>query len=72
MVYLKAGDLAKAGAAFDKAQVDALATDMQPLYGRGLVKLKKGQLAAGKTDLDTAAAGDPKITAFYARYGLTR
>ena len=59
MVYLKAGDLAKAAAGFDKAQVDAAATDLQPLYGRGLVKLRKGQLAEAKIDLDKAAAGDP-------------
>jgi Tfp pilus assembly protein PilF len=72
MVAMKAGDLVKASQRFEKAQVDALATDMQPLFGRGLVKLKMGLAAAAKLDLDKAAAGDPKIADFFARYGLIR
>jgi Tfp pilus assembly protein PilF len=72
MIYLKAGDLRKAASGFDKAQVDAAATDMQPLFGRGLVRLKLGQLAAARIDLDKAMAGDPKIVDYFARFGLTR
>jgi tetratricopeptide (TPR) repeat protein len=72
MVYLKAGDLTKAAAGFDMAQIKAPANDGQPLYGRGLVKVKRGELAAAAIDLDKAAAIDPTIADYYARFGLTR
>jgi hypothetical protein len=39
------------------------------LYGRGLVKLKKGDEPGGKADLEAARAINPKIEEMYEGYG---
>ena len=61
MVSLKAGDLVKALARFEKAQTTATATDAQPGYGRALVILRQSGEAAAKPEFDKALAIDAKI-----------
>ncbi len=72
MVYLKAGDATRALSAFEKALPTAGATDGQPLYGRGLAKVKLGRAVAAKADLDKAITIDANIAAYFARFGLVR
>ena len=40
------------------------------LYGRGLAKLRKGDTAGAKTDLEAARAILPQIDQLFARFGL--
>jgi len=40
------------------------------LYGRGLAKLRKGDLAGGDADIATAKTAEPNIEAEFARYGV--
>jgi len=71
MVYLKASDWARAVKAFDKALAGS-PSDPQPLFGRGLARLKLGQSVAAKADFDEAAKSPTKIADLFARFGLVR
>jgi tetratricopeptide (TPR) repeat protein len=40
------------------------------LYGRGIAKLKKGDLAGGNADVAAAKAAEPNIAGEFSHYGL--
>ena len=71
LIYLKLGQ-------FDKALADyeaALTLTKNPnnaewLYGRGVAKLKKGDIPGGNADIASAKAIKPDIAEFYAKYGV--
>ena len=67
--YFKMGEYDKAIADFDAALKRApdLASS---LYGRGLAKLKKGDLEGGNADITAGRAIEPTLDEEFAKYGL--
>ena len=69
LAHLRMGDLDKAIADYDQA-LGAQPKLAWSLYGRGLARLKKGQIAEGKADIAAAVALDRGIPARANKYGL--
>jgi len=69
LVNLKRGNLQEALANYDTA-VNGDPDLMSPLYGRGIVKLRLGQISDGQADIAAATARSPDLAAEYARYGI--
>jgi len=70
LVNLQLGHLDEALSDYNAA-LDKRPKVANSLYGRGLVKLRKGEASDGQVDLAAARAIDPKIDSEYADYGLT-
>jgi tetratricopeptide (TPR) repeat protein len=69
LVYLRLGRLDEALADYNAA-LDKRPKMAGSLFGRALVKLRKGADADGQADLAAARAIDPKVDTQYADYGL--
>jgi len=67
--YLKLGNLDDSLADYDEAlRLNPKRADS--LYGRGLAKLKKGDVAGGNADIEAAKAIQPEIVKKFALYGV--
>ncbi|HTT97772.1 MAG TPA: hypothetical protein VMF58_06950 [Rhizomicrobium sp.] len=67
----RAAQLFPDGARFSTVTNDSLRNKADPLYVRGLAKLRMGQADLGNADIAAAKAIDPKIADTYAIYGVT-
>jgi tetratricopeptide (TPR) repeat protein len=69
LVYLRLGRFDEALADYDVA-CKGRPNQAGSIFGRGLSKLRKGQVAEGQADLTAARALDSKVDSEYADYGL--
>ncbi len=49
-----------------------LQNDSYPTYGRGLAKIKSGDVAGGNADLEKAVALNPDVADFFQRFGIVK
>jgi tetratricopeptide (TPR) repeat protein len=71
LVYFRLGRFDQAIADLDAA-LSTHARSVQPLYVRGLAKMKKGDAAGGEADIAAAEMLYPKIAEHYAQWGVRR
>jgi tetratricopeptide (TPR) repeat protein len=67
--YLKANQLDSAIADYDEA-LRLEPRKIASLYGRGMAKRKKGEIAEGDADIAMARTLKPDVATEFARYGL--
>jgi tetratricopeptide (TPR) repeat protein len=70
LVYLRRNNYDKAIADYDAALRLGTKKSAWSLYGRGLARLRKGETAAGQTDIAAASALNTKIAQEAAKYGI--
>jgi len=71
LVYLKLGQFDKALADYDAAlTLTKNPNNADWLYGRGVTKLKKGDIAGGNADIEIAKTIKAGIAEEYAKYGI--
>jgi Flp pilus assembly protein TadD len=71
LVHLRRGAWQSALDDFDAA-VSGNANLTDPLYGRGMARLRLGRTAQGDADLAAAIARDPGVASGFAEYGISR
>jgi tetratricopeptide (TPR) repeat protein len=69
LVYLKMGQFDAAIRDYDAA-LRLNPNIAESLYGRGIAKFKKGDRAAGTSDIEAARAINPQIAGLMATYGI--
>jgi tetratricopeptide (TPR) repeat protein len=69
-VQLKLGAYERAIADYSAA-IAQNAKDADSFYGRGMAKLKSGDIDGGNADIAASRALRPDIANLYARYGVT-
>lgn len=70
MVRLRQGRLDAALADFDAAEAGSASVATFALYGRGIIKVKRGQTAEGEADMARATGLTPYLPSVFLAYGL--
>lgn len=70
MVRLRQGRLDAALADFDAAEAGSASVSALALYGRGVIKVKRGQTAEGEADMARATGLTPYLPSVFLAYGL--